>query len=253
MNSHIQQPKCILKQFQDDDNQLYYYDIKEDLVKRGRAKSLNTEKGYYSQETEEYLGKMIESPLGVVLKEVLQYEEDSIDALSIETNHLNTLKRYGYSSIIRGKKFQKNVISKSKYAELLDEQSQHDLTVKIGIDDISEEHFLDDFVIVFVVNKTDEPFVLPLMGLYEYWIFGKPCLCLPISPQLAIWYWQKDVAKEAFMLKQLDSEPFIIQYGETEEIHKLNKQAFWQEKIRNGEMVISNKKEILEKLAIEVL
>lgn len=48
INSHIQMPKCVLRNFADEKQTLFYFDFQKNAVKLGRAASLNTELGYYS-------------------------------------------------------------------------------------------------------------------------------------------------------------------------------------------------------------
>ena len=69
VKSHIQMPKCILKKFQNRNNRLFYYDVKENHIgKNGSANSINTEKGYYSKDTERYLQEKIETPFSKLLR-----------------------------------------------------------------------------------------------------------------------------------------------------------------------------------------
>lgn len=44
MNSHIQMPKCVLKQFANEDHVLYYYNFKDGHIAKNSATSINTEK-----------------------------------------------------------------------------------------------------------------------------------------------------------------------------------------------------------------
>ena len=74
VGSHIQMPRSALKYFEDNKHQLYFIDIEQmmsqgkssddhiNLVRKGHSKSLNTEKGYYSDFTEAMLSEEIERP-----------------------------------------------------------------------------------------------------------------------------------------------------------------------------------------------
>ena len=68
MDSHIQFPKVILKQFADQNNILHYYSFEEMRNKRAYPKSFNTEKNYYLEETEQLFGAQIETHMGNILK-----------------------------------------------------------------------------------------------------------------------------------------------------------------------------------------
>ena len=62
IKSHVQQPKLILKQFCNENGELYYYSFTEDTINKGHPKTLNTKMGYYSAETESFLSRSIETP-----------------------------------------------------------------------------------------------------------------------------------------------------------------------------------------------
>lgn len=75
IKSHVQQPKLILKQFCNENGELYYYSFTEDTINKGHPKTLNTKMGYYSAETESFLSRSIETPLGEAIKEVVRYHD----------------------------------------------------------------------------------------------------------------------------------------------------------------------------------
>lgn len=61
-------PKVLLKRFHNDNNRFFYYDIQKQIIgNNGTAKSINTQLGYYSQQTEDYFRDNIETPFGEVL------------------------------------------------------------------------------------------------------------------------------------------------------------------------------------------
>lgn len=68
INSHIQMPKVLLKRFHNDNSRFFYYDVQKHVIgNNGRAKSINTQLGYYSQQTEDCFRDNIETPFGEVL------------------------------------------------------------------------------------------------------------------------------------------------------------------------------------------
>lgn len=70
MNSHIQMPKCVLKQFANEDNVLFYYNFKDGHIAKSSAKYINTEKNYYSDEMEMFFNRNIETPFSKVIEEI---------------------------------------------------------------------------------------------------------------------------------------------------------------------------------------
>ncbi len=64
MNSHVLIPKCILKNFQDDNHSLHCFDVVNNIYCLKRADNLYTEFNHYSKEVEKFLSDKIESPIG---------------------------------------------------------------------------------------------------------------------------------------------------------------------------------------------
>ncbi len=254
VKSHVQQPKCVLKHFHNQNNYLYYYDFEKQEITRGTAKSLNRIEGYYSPEVEQMLSDIIEAPLGEVIKEVTEYRNGDISNLHISLDHLNRLERYGNMCIYRGESFQNDTVEESKYGRALPDQAQHDLIVITALCCPSTEslfdYFFDDPVITFTVNKTEVPFVLPLTGPYDFSLFGgKQCVSLPLSSYLSVLYFEKEVAEKAFPLNEIDGNPNIVTIDDEKIIHYLNRNAFLCEKEHNRKKVIACEKAVLEDLA----
>ena len=82
VNSHIQMPKCVLRNFMDDQQLLHYYDFQTGTIKQGRAASLDTELGYYSQDVEDYLRDNVEAPFGRVMAKVKNITKDDVFEIS---------------------------------------------------------------------------------------------------------------------------------------------------------------------------
>lgn len=69
MNSHIQVPNAILKQFRDEEDpekKVWYLDLATGEVKRSASGKLGTEKGYYSEGIERFWSATIESPIAAL-------------------------------------------------------------------------------------------------------------------------------------------------------------------------------------------
>ena len=57
MTSHIQTPKFVLKNFEDNRGTLYQLDAGSMEIKLGHAKSINTKKGYFANRMEDWMQK----------------------------------------------------------------------------------------------------------------------------------------------------------------------------------------------------
>lgn len=82
VNSHIQLPKVILKDFIEEDCRLYYLDLTKKEIKQSSARKFNTELGYFSLQFEEYLSNEYESAIGIVKEKLNRFnleEQENID------------------------------------------------------------------------------------------------------------------------------------------------------------------------------
>lgn len=95
MNSHIQIPKLILKNFADHNHRLHYYDFEKGVYGRSSPKSFYTEENYYSEEVEKYWDVEIESKLGVLAK--LLKELTFEGKFSLPANYENTAIDYFFT------------------------------------------------------------------------------------------------------------------------------------------------------------
>lgn len=69
INSHIQIPNAVLKQFRDEkdpEKKVWYLDLATGEVKRSASGKLGTEKGYYSEGIEQFWSATIESPIAAL-------------------------------------------------------------------------------------------------------------------------------------------------------------------------------------------
>ena len=67
INSHIVLPKFLLKNFEIV-NFFWFYDTDRSFIAKGHASSFNTEKGYYSDGTEQVLNSAVETPFSNLVK-----------------------------------------------------------------------------------------------------------------------------------------------------------------------------------------
>lgn len=247
--SHIQLPKCVLKNFQDDKQWLYYYDFESNKIGRGRAKSFNTEKGYYSQEVENYLRDTIETPFGKVMSIVKEITKD--DRFSIPTSCFDSVREYIYALIGRGPEMQKIIGQNSVLFQFLPSQDRHDYAVMSGIENAKERKLFENWQVTFMVNDSNIPFVLPRQGIFDFEFKSYECTCLsmPITPRISI-----ILIPEEHISEFVDNGVTKLLSLSDDEIAKsLNNRAFLTEKKHNKQSIISNKREEIERLVNEML
>ena len=242
--SHIQMPKCVLKNFQNEKQTIFYYDFLSSEIKRGRAKTINTEFGYYSEATERYLRDNIETPFGRIMNLI---KEITINPqFRVDPNTQSITFRFLHALLCRGPEMMVSINKNSIFYQFLSPQEQHDYAVIFGLALADKVRFYDDYFITFSINDSYVPFVLPMQGLYSYTFSQSKYTCLnfPITPKHAITLVHKRHAAsfiENRMIKMISvTDPRIA--------HMLNVRAFMAEKRFNKSYVISNQQKELELL-----
>lgn len=110
-------PRLVLKNFHNKENEFYYFDFLEQKIKRGHAKTFYAKQGYYSEFVEKYLGKKVESRLGVLvnfLKET-NFQNDNNPPMDYE----EIAYTYLYSLISRTPEFVEEMKKDSSFFQLL--------------------------------------------------------------------------------------------------------------------------------------
>ena len=247
VNSHIQMPNCILKNFCDNQNWLYYYDFGEKKIRRGHAKTLYTQTGYYSDEVEQILCDEIEAPLGILVKYIKTISIEKTD--NPPGNYSEVAFNYLYSLLSRSPHMIENIKRHSFYyqfmSDIIDPVYNHDYATVGGIAAANNIDLLKDKLsVTFLLNRSREDFVLPTGGVIQL----ENRLICPVTPDKAIIFDDKEVLLE-------DGDRALIDYYETDDeeaVHIINLKAFIGEKSRDGKYVVSNNKELLEMLKTEL-
>lgn len=186
MDSHIQIPKVALKEFANDKNFFFKYEITTNELNKGFPKRTFTEEDYYSEEMEHALSKHIETPLKKLLVRVRTLKNDP-PVFSIDTELIELGWAYVRSILARNPVLH-NSLSSHEYYSLLSmtPQQQHDHAVRLIIQETKKWLNDSNYDFSFMINHTSTPFVLPTRGLCECSINSVPCLTIPLNPQCAI-------------------------------------------------------------------
>lgn len=244
VNSHIQMPKCVLRNFADEQQTVHYFDFQENAIKIGRAASLNTELGYYSQDTEDYLRDNIETPFGKVMAFLKGISKD--DTFSVSDTLFDDVRKFLYSLMSRSPNMLDSVTKSSAFFQFLPKQAQHDYVAVTGIQIAQNRGLFDDWQITFMINDSNTPFVLPQNGIYQFGLrtCEDACLNLPITPKISIVFFPKkhiDKFVDGNMVK-------LFHFSEDETAQTLNEKAFLSEKVNNKMRVFSNSQEEIQRL-----
>ena len=244
VNSHIQMPKEVIKRFHNRYNLCCYYNVAGNFVgTKGTAESLNTEWGFFSARTEHYLGEKIETPFGKVLAYI-----DSLDfsqnSLSVNSDCEEIVRDFMYSLISRDPVFMQEMGTEGNLLSILPKQTQHDYVAINGYSAIKRNGFLSDYLLTFLINETEIPFVLPIGGLYSFSCKGSIAINLPISKSMALCLIHKnlvdDMVENGAMIMLSISDPDIMM--------DMNSWAFRTQKQRGWGYVVCPERHELDRL-----
>jgi hypothetical protein len=241
IDSHIQMPKCVLKNFVNEYQSFYYYDIADSKIKMSRPKSLNVQNGYYSSQVEHTLQQLVESPFGNILKYVK--ENNFSEPVDMPRNFENIVLTYFHSLIARAPHMYKMIEKNTVYVQFssdLTETNKHDLAVKLVLGKAKNNSPFKDYIVTMLVNKTGVPLLLPMSGMYSCGDF----ICSPISQSKAIVL----VKKYSHLCNELiEGDLCKVLLVENESVlHKMNRFAIQAEVSYNRQYVVSVDKALLE-------
>lgn len=240
VESHILIPKCILKQFQDSANTIYYYEVADKKVKLGRSDKLNTKHGYYSHHVEKFLSDNIESPLGRVLKKLNEsyqkYLTVSCLDIYLSIKDLDCIKRYVYSLLARSPSALTCVKNGFVFERFYAQQSIRDMTVYDMCRLIEEQPFLEEYQMSIIFCRNNDEFVLPMQGIVDYMFCQTEMWTVPLTNKICV----------NFSKGQYNFDKFY--FSTTDFVNKVNSFAFEQQCGKGYGFIASSQKSIIEDL-----
>ena len=247
VNSHIQMPKLLLKRFENEYHKFCYYDVQKGFVATGgTSESTNIEYGYYSHITEEFLRDYIETPFGKIIA-CIENIDFSRKQFSVTTDFEEVTMNFIYALLARDPSVVGEIEKNSIFYQFLPTRQRHDLAVRNGIAYAKRNNMFGEYILTFIVNCTEIPFVLPLMGLYNYSMGGHSVINLPISPTKALCLVHRDYASR---LIHDDGMISMFMVDDPEQLKKMNTFAFLAQKHHNWGCVISPQREELDRLKV---
>lgn len=241
MDSHILVPKVILKQFVNENQNFYKYEIEHKRISLGYPKSTFTQKDYYSKTMEEMLNKNIESKLIELVAYANSLHEEH-EIFKISTEMLDLAKLYFRSLIARSPDICSGINEHSVFFQLLRKQDQHDYAVDSAMTNKIMDDLVEKYNFSFILNKTSIPYVLPIRGLYDYSINGVSCINIPLNSHSAIFLTQKGKCIHS------DANYAYMYVNEKPHIHLMNKSAMVKQINCGWGYVVCRDKPILENL-----
>lgn len=241
-NSHIQVPKCVLKQFENEKQTVFYYDPSVNEVKMGRSRTLNTEEGYYSNQMEDILNNSIENPLGNLIAEIKKYDFSKLP-IPIPKNIESVVFKY-FDSLLARSTITINKFDESIYLQFLPKQNQHDIAVFSMLSETPAEKRLGEYIITLCVNFTDITFVLPAIGVFSYHYNNDSFINIPITPTLCFHLIKTDKPEKYIK----NNSVALWKIDEREITRSMNAAAFVSELSGNKRFIASPNRDELELL-----
>lgn len=238
VKSHIQMPCFILKKFEDEKHKLFYYNVKKDKIESGHAKSLYQEYGYYSADTEAFLSRYIEGPLGKIAKFIER--TDFSAPVQVPPNMHDIIMKYVHALIARGPFMLSLIDQNSVFFQFLHQRQRHDLAVREAFELAQAGGLFSEYFITFMVNSTDLPFVLPTGGLYTF----KNIINCPITPSRAVTLVKKGSSVASELLDGDTCRVFLANFKE--HIMKMNVRAFSEEIRKDKQYIVAPQQAVLE-------
>ena len=248
VQSHITVPKSILKNFNDQNGLLSYYDvIGMRICNKGHAKTLGTSKGYYPEQIEQLLNRSIETPISEVINSLRKANAES----SCPVYHLK--KRWNaiilsYLSVLltRNPTIKDHLCETIPFFQVLPEEMQSGACAIYGYILFKEKGFLTEHSITFAMNRTSIPFVLPTCGIFQH---GDRKFH-PIDPFFSIVLLPQSISVETVQNNQLTLN--LLPIENSDDINDINRSAFTAQVSLGWGHVVSNRIDILNDLILSM-
>lgn len=248
VNSHIQIPNAVLKQFREKSGRIFYLDIKKQHIGLTASNKIGTEFGYYSDEIEGYLSREIEDPFARVLGKIIRFVRENNETLTLPVESEDVVKKYVTAAMARSgftlSTFMKGSVTALHYSD----RDNHDALVYTATkvnDGIIPD--IIDYNMAVVVNLTDTSFVVPRNCFYTLQIEEIYYIIVPISPDCVICLMPKTSQNYVEVLNI--SRDYRAGYiKSTDVVEVMNISALRYEYVFNQSFVVSRNKEELEYL-----
>ncbi len=185
MNSHVQIPKSILKNFayksKKDGLVVDYLDLVDNTIKTEKIRILDTKKDYYSEEFDKTMGKIFETPFGDISKKIRDFAMKKNSNISFSEKETKAVLYFCNNIFLRGE-YALNKANEFSYTSIIQPISQEEL-----IGSTRANLFRGNWLNI-IVNKTKTGFIIPRNCIYVkksetpnklYYIF-------PLSPWVAM-------------------------------------------------------------------
>lgn len=185
MDSHIQLPNFILKNFRDQTGRVYYLRTSDMHIGLTGTKRIGAKPDYFSEYGEEILSGYIEAPFSKVARAVIQNGGSLTNSGLSVGEAENTLKRYVDALLLRSDLAQKIFRENSYTAGMCSDQMNHDGLAMVAVDENADMPFTKDTFMLILSNDAGTEFVVPRNGFYFISMSSVCTWIVPVSPKCA--------------------------------------------------------------------
>lgn len=243
MNSHIQLPKFIMKNFSRktrDGFKVFYLDLKDNSIKEEKIKRIGTEKDYFSPNIEKFLSDNIESNIGEVCKKLKEFRKGKRKEISISYKEEESIKKFLKYSLIRSSRVIRTVNEASDISSLIGGYSANDMLSLVNFE--KADNFFEDYRVDILENRTKVDFVISRNVFYSLMVKGKQTkYVFPITPKIAFVM----INNEVYRNNKDDRSHQYLAISDNEKIKIMNLRANIEEQRYNNDFVIAYRKDEL--------
>jgi hypothetical protein len=166
INSHIQITQGLLRGFsfkESDGEKVYYLNLENNNIGKEKIRILGSEKYYYSEQNEEFLGK-IENDFGQTVDKIKKFQKQKLMNIVIDKNDFFNIKQFFEYSFIRSEKYLEQINKESISSQLLG-SFKHDDIIEISKNTNIAKLF-NYFKTNIIINNSNINFVIPRNVIY---------------------------------------------------------------------------------------
>ncbi len=230
VDSHIQLPMCLLKNFRTKER-LYYINIAKNEIINSSARNYNTKFGYYSLFFEEYMSNHYEQIIVDLINTVMPFINHEIRKITI-INLNDKINKLFLMALFRNPKYVEEINKKSIFAQIIDGGYNSEFLALIGEEKIN---FIKGYTPVPLVNDTSKGMVTVRSLVSNLKIDnGIECMVMTLHPKFAIALVPNHYFKR--MIEEQDKKTYL-QIDKGEELLRMNKQIYYNAKYNRDEVI----------------
>lgn len=231
VDSHVQLPKLLLKNFRTNDD-LYYLNTTSNIIIKSSAKNYNTSFGYYSLAFEEYLSVNYEKIISSIIELFIPFINKEVTTITLQDLNKNINKLF-FMALIRNPKYIKEINEHSLTAQLFDGGYDAEYLAITG--EKMNTNFIKGFTPVPLVNITNKNLVTLRSLVSNLYIDGGiECMVMLLHPKFAIALVPSDYYKK---IVEEQGEQTYLQLDNEKALIKMNKQIYNCAKFNNDDVI----------------